>query len=162
MQEYIQLHRINWTRYRSVADFLFRQGKNAKEVFIIMQETYPNRAPELDTIQRWRRKFDEGEMIASYVLSPGRMLVVGLGPEIKRIIDQDPYISLRRIAYLLDHNKLAIQSAITRDTQFHKVHTRLTPHQLDDTNRIKGVNGAKIILHTLQILRLRTIICFVD
>ncbi|KAA6385447.1 MAG: hypothetical protein EZS28_019026 [Streblomastix strix] len=148
MQEYIQLHRIDWMRYRSVADFLFRQGKNAKEVFIIMQETYPNRAPELDTIQRWRRKFDDGEMIVSYVLSPGRMPIVGLGPDIKRIIDQDPYISLRRIAYLLGHDKLTIQNAITRETQFHKVHTRWIPHQLDDTNWIKRVNS---LLEALQI-----------
>ncbi|KAA6396486.1 MAG: putative mariner transposase C9 mutant [Streblomastix strix] len=150
MQEYIQLHRIDWTRYRSVADFLFHQGKNAKEVFIVMQETYPNRAPELDTIQRWRRKFDEREIIVCYVLSPVRMPIVGLGPEIKRIIDQDPYISLQRIAYLLGLDKLIIQNAITRETQFHKVHTRWIPHQLDDTNRIKRVNGAKFMLPTLR------------
>ncbi|KAA6357397.1 MAG: hypothetical protein EZS28_047075 [Streblomastix strix] len=124
MQKYIQIHRIDWIRYRSVADFLFRHEKNAKEIFIIMQETHPNRAPELDTIQPWRRKFDEGEMIVSYVLSPGRMSIVGLKPEIKRIIDQDPYISLLSIAYLLGHDKLTIQNEITRETQFHKVHTR--------------------------------------
>ncbi|KAA6365379.1 MAG: hypothetical protein EZS28_039095 [Streblomastix strix] len=54
LMKYILLQRIDWTRYRSVADFLFRQGNNSREVFIMMAESYPNRAPELDTIQRWK------------------------------------------------------------------------------------------------------------
>ncbi|KAA6356546.1 MAG: hypothetical protein EZS28_047927, partial [Streblomastix strix] len=35
-------------------------------------------------------------------------------------------------------------------TQCHKVHTRLIPNQLDDTTRVKRVNGAKIMLPTLR------------
>ncbi|KAA6365378.1 MAG: hypothetical protein EZS28_039094, partial [Streblomastix strix] len=78
------------------------------------------------------------------------MPIIGLGLEIKRIIDGDPYVSLRRIGYLLGHDKLTIKNAISRETQFHKVHTKWIPHQLDDQLRYKRVHGAKIMLATLK------------
>ncbi|KAA6403064.1 MAG: hypothetical protein EZS28_001422, partial [Streblomastix strix] len=59
MKEFITLHRIDWIRFRAVAEDYFRRGVHFEEAYIEMSETYGGICPEKDTLYRWEKKFNE-------------------------------------------------------------------------------------------------------
>ncbi|KAA6395575.1 MAG: hypothetical protein EZS28_008900 [Streblomastix strix] len=140
--EYITLHQIDWIRYRSVVDFMFRQGNIAIEVFDIMNRIYQGRAPEFDTIIRWKNKFSQGLELVYAMTTPGRMPIIGLGPEIIKLMQQDQYISIKRIAAFLGHAKstivkqfrMKLSIIVFIQSGFHTNYTIL-----QDTNVFKGL-----------------------
>ncbi|KAA6384651.1 MAG: hypothetical protein EZS28_019821 [Streblomastix strix] len=70
-----------------------------------MSLTYLGRATELDTIMRWKNKFCQGQELVYEIMTPGRMPIISLGPEIIKLTENDPYISVRCIATFLGRSK---------------------------------------------------------
>lgn len=72
MDEFIALLRIDWIRFRAVAEDYFRHGVHFKEAYIEMSVTYGGICQEKDTLQRLEKKFKEIGDIVCYISVPYR------------------------------------------------------------------------------------------
>ncbi|KAA6386245.1 MAG: hypothetical protein EZS28_018226 [Streblomastix strix] len=91
--------------------------------------------------------YEELLCISAY---PGRFPIIGLRIQIKRFIEEDPYISLTRIADCLGYDEATIRRAIAWETDYHRVYLKQVPHTLDAAMKQKRVQGAKIILTVIR------------
>ncbi|KAA6384012.1 MAG: hypothetical protein EZS28_020460 [Streblomastix strix] len=118
--KHVTLGNVDFLRFRAVAVDHFLRGENHIETYVDMMSIYGAICPELDTVFRWHKQFqDEKELI--HLVSPSGLLrICGLGTELEKLINQDRHISLRRLADTVNHDKKVIKRIIREETQFHQ------------------------------------------
>ncbi|KAA6355875.1 MAG: putative mariner transposase [Streblomastix strix] len=147
---FVRLTQIDWTRFHSIADFLFRQGKNHKEVYEELLKSFNGIAPEENTVYKWHVKFLEGNPLVSIAVLPGRPPITGLGPGIEKIIQEDKYITLTRLAAIFGIAKETVRRIIIEETSYIRVGTRFIPHRITPAQKQVRVQLAQSMFATIR------------
>ncbi|KAA6385817.1 MAG: putative mariner transposase [Streblomastix strix] len=150
---YVSLGKLDFIRFRAVALDHFIRGENHVETYVDMISIYGSLCPELDTIRRWRKAYEDEQDLVRYVIPSGRLRIHGLGNELTKLISLDRNISLRRLADTLGHDKQIIKRIIREETDFKRVHLRWVPRKLTTLQRIARVEGARSMLPIIQLAR---------
>jgi transposase len=132
MADFVNLHRIDWIRFKAVAEDYFRRGRHYEETYMEMKDTYEGICPEKNTIYKWEKSFRASGNIVHFTNSSGRPRLYGLAGKILPLIEMDRSISLRRLADLLGSSREAIAKSIELDLLLHSVSLRWIPHKLSE------------------------------
>ncbi|KAA6362343.1 MAG: hypothetical protein EZS28_042129, partial [Streblomastix strix] len=71
----IQLHEIDFIRFRTLVEDRFRQGFSNEQTFENLREIYGSISPELGTIRNLRTQFEKEETIVTFGLRTGRLKI---------------------------------------------------------------------------------------
>ena len=134
-------------------DFIAKNGRNyrtRRELQAALEASFPNVPCKYSTLTRecrkslWPPKDDDDE-------NPiGRPPDKAFHADIKRLLEEDPQISARQIAWRLgrDHSSVLYVLKNVFGLEFKK--TRWVPHQLSEDDRKRRVSLSKALLETLQ------------
>ncbi|KAA6403261.1 MAG: hypothetical protein EZS28_001204 [Streblomastix strix] len=95
--------RIDWIRFRSVAEDFFRRGEEFNTIFDIMRATYGKINPERDTLYRWERVLNRREI--SRLAGVLNHSIASIGTAIDRDLRMKR-VSLRWIPHILSQMNL--------------------------------------------------------
>ncbi|KAA6371257.1 MAG: putative Mariner Mos1 transposase, partial [Streblomastix strix] len=156
MEEKISPKRIDWIRFRSVAEDYFRRNISFEACYEQMKITYGGIYPERDTLYRWERAFRESGNIVYYIKAPGAPQFRGLATQILPLIEQNSHISLRRMAEIINRSRQTIANVITRDLKLIRVSIRWIPHILSRSNLDERIDASNcLISHLWQIQKIK-------
>ncbi|KAA6400734.1 MAG: hypothetical protein EZS28_003737 [Streblomastix strix] len=145
--------RFDWVRYHAVAEFLFEQGYNYVQVFVELMRVYGNLVSEPDSIRRWQRKWEIGFPLMSMLDGTGRSKVSGYKERIEKILIENKYISLTRIAEEIKLKRFTIKRIIKVETDFRRVALCQVPYTLTNEINTKRVYKSRIMLEMLTNMR---------
>ncbi|KAA6366049.1 MAG: hypothetical protein EZS28_038424, partial [Streblomastix strix] len=108
-------------------------------------------------MNKWHGKFLEGNPLVSIAVLPGRPPITGLGPDFEKIIQEDKYITLARLAAIFGIAKETVRRIIIDETSYkskHSIHTSLNHSGRDaegdsiDERPRHFINDLKVMLTT--------------
>ncbi|KAA6403661.1 MAG: putative Mariner Mos1 transposase [Streblomastix strix] len=139
----VTLGEIDYLRFRVLVEHKLRLCESNEIIFHDLREIYGTISPECVTIRKWRAEFNKNKTLVVHPEHPGRPKITGLGPEVTKVIQDNPYISLRRLADTFHHDKKTIRRIIDEETEYIRVCLRFVPHILNNSNKIQRMDYAK-------------------
>lgn len=128
-------------------------GKSATEIHLELNEAWKDRAPSLRTVQRWMKDFNEGTRTnlddAPRSGRPRSTRTEELSNQVADLIKDDPHLSSRDIAELLNCNQSTILRILSDDLELRWVCSVWVPHDLTAEHRQLRVNCAKQLRRVL-------------
>ena len=146
---------MNKEEQRYVIHFFWLQKKRPKEIFEKMKVVYGEKTLNLMTIRRWMKKFDDGQDNINDSTRSGRPKKNHLILPIKKLLEENPYLSTKKMGEKLGVSKETINRILKEDLDMKKINFKWIPYVLDSGLRKKRVETSKILLSKLVNLSLR-------
>jgi hypothetical protein len=145
IQKLITLGKQDYYDFKVLCHYNFCRGLECIDCYKELSLVFGSLLPEPDTIQRWYKSLSEGKEIREMNLRGGKPPLSDLETTIKNIIDQDPYISLRRLERILGHSKKALKKIVEEKLNMRKLSTRWVPHILTPEQMQARVDAAELM-----------------
>ncbi|KAA6371122.1 MAG: hypothetical protein EZS28_033351 [Streblomastix strix] len=162
MSEFVTLRRIDWIRFKAVAEDYFLRGYNFEDTYAEMSITYAGICPEKNTLYKWEKSFKSSDTIVQYSLPSGRPRIYGLAGKILPHIMDYRSVSLTMLSNLLGQSREAINFAIENDLKMHQLSQRWILHQLSERNLEQRVEACGELVHFLGAHKIPDIAKFYD
>ena len=146
------------TQIRAVIHFLWKQGKTNTEITLEMKGVYGEEAPPLRTVQYWTKRFNEGDEKLEDKPRSGRPRKDHLVPVVASLLDENPFLSQKKIAKLTSTDHKIIHRILTEDLGLTRVNFRWIPYCLSQSQKDLRVEFSKSLLETLSKVSLNMVI----
>ncbi|KAA6374649.1 MAG: hypothetical protein EZS28_029824 [Streblomastix strix] len=110
----ITLCRIDNLRFRVLMENGIMHQMTNEEIYQDLREQFKGIAPEYKTVVAWRREYEKEGTIVQIGIHSGWPAILGLGAEIKKVIDEDTYIQIIAGSYFHKQNYLLKQTSLTK------------------------------------------------
>jgi histone-lysine N-methyltransferase SETMAR len=127
---YVTLTKLDFYNFKVLAHYNFSRRLSPEECHEEFGLIYGTLIPTLNTVRTWYKDLELGKEIREMNLKGGKPELKGLEVKIQQIIDDNPYISLRRMELMLGHSKKALKKIVQEKLGLEKVSTRWVPHIL--------------------------------
>ena len=128
-------------------------NSEARTIYEELYAVYGGQAPCLRTVERWCKRFCEGQEELEDEPQPGRPVTETPSENIQQarlIIDDDPCVTIEEVQEQTGSSYGTTQRIITNHLQFTKVTTRYLPKELTDFQRNEPVRICRQNLATFR------------
>jgi histone-lysine N-methyltransferase SETMAR len=136
-------------RDRAIVEMCFKMEMTQVQCFDHLYSLSKRQGPSQMTINKYYHELYEGTFSYVDILPEPKGPNPELVAEIDRVITQDPYLSLRKIAEEVNSNKDTVRSILIKSLGMTKIHCKWIPHYLTDAQKLTRVLLAKDMLKTL-------------
>jgi histone-lysine N-methyltransferase SETMAR len=134
---------------RVVLHFLWLKELPNKDITEELNNVYGEGTISLKTVQKWTKRFNDGhEGFDDYARS-GRPKSDELIPIVAHMLEKEPFLSQKKIAKALGVHPTTVHRILTEELELTRVNFRWIPHTLNDAQKAKRVEVAKILLKML-------------
>jgi len=129
--------------------FFFLQGKDPKEIHVILTETLGEHAPSYATVKNWFAQFKRGDFSTCDAPRPGRhktMTTPEIIDQIHELILGDRHVSAKSIAEQLDISRKRVGSIIHEDLDMRKLSAKWVPKCLNADQQRQRCQSSEQIL----------------
>jgi hypothetical protein len=140
---------MNEENLRAVIHFLYLEGETNINIHSRITRVWGPDRITLSCVQKWTKRFREGE--DCYLDKPrsGRPKIPDLSIRVQQLIEDQPWLSIKKIATYLGHSHNTISEVISEDLDFVRVNLKWVPHWLTDCQKSKRIEVSKILLEKL-------------
>ena len=135
---------------RSIAIFLYLQGKNNKEIYTDMCTVLQGNCVGYSTITRFIREYKVSNIIKPIKTNPKTKDFDDIDIRIQKIVDEEPFLSVRQISTRTGIPKSTVFYRMTEKIGYISKHLKWVPHLLSDEQKQNRVNIAIDLLRILQ------------
>ena len=132
---------------RSVIHFLFLKGHSNKEIHKEIILVYGNVVIKLMTVQKWTKRFGEGDYSLDDKPRGDRLVKNELVDKIKNMLKEEPYLSKKKIVSFLELSTGIVSRILRNELGLNKVNFRWIPHTLNDHQKLKRTFMSDAIYH---------------
>jgi hypothetical protein len=129
--------------------FLFMQGKRSKAIHGELSGVLGEAAVSLMTINRWCRRFKDGNLSLDDEFRSGRA-GNDIGAAISQFLSKEPFLSAHILAKRFAVSPHTIKEILTRDLGMRKFTRRWVTHDLSAADEAKRVVDARTLLQALR------------
>ena len=137
--------------FRAVIHFLFLKGLTNAAIYDEITAVYGNgtQAISLSMIKFWTKEFKEGRTSLVDRERSGRPRIPGLADRVKAFMDENPFVSQKKLAkiFVVDHKTM--HTILTEDLNLVRVNFKWIPHTLSESQRRERVALAHGLLGVL-------------
>jgi len=140
---------MNKIEYRSVIKFLFKEGNNAQQIKVRMDNVYGDSSPSYSTIKEWIKQFKLGRESVFDEPRAGRPTEVVNTDTIalvEEIVLEDRRLKTKEIAARLDISKTSILRILHDHLHMNKISARWVPKLLSAVQKKQRVECCKEFL----------------
>ena len=148
------LQNIIKAEIRAVIHYYFLRKKSPIQIHDRLLRAYFDCTPSLRTVQKWVKRFTDWKIGVEDEQRCGRPKR-NLADEISKIIDDDPYLSCKKIATTVSASRMTVKRIITEDLNMFRLNAKWIPHELTDANKKSRVEGAANMLSAIKNLSSR-------
>lgn len=143
------------THYRFYTFTRQKLGKSAIEIHQELTTAWGDDVPSLRTVQRWLKNITEDVELSDAARSgrPRTSRTDEMTALVSEMIEDDPHLSSRDLATLLNSDHSTILRILREDLQMRFVCSVWVPHQLSDDHRELRVNCAKHLRRVLLAMK---------
>lgn len=134
---------------RSVVKFLWLKDYNNKDIYEEICSVYGEEKMTLREIQNRIKSLEEGNHSLFDKVRSGRPLKNDLIDPISHIMEEDPYISTKKLAKKLNVAKQTIKRILIEELHMVKINFKWVPYTLNENIRKQRIEMAKKLLHFL-------------
>jgi hypothetical protein len=147
----------DFSLFRFYAFTRFKLGVSGKAVFDELQTAWGQQAPSYSAVKKWKLEHSHGTRLsfedAPRTGRPSKTRTNDLVNSVNEIITDDPKLSTRDIALLLDVDHMTIHRILTENLLLRNVCSVWIPHLLSPAHKELRVNCAKGIRKRLNTLK---------
>lgn len=130
--------------------FLHRGGMPANSIQEKLTETYGSAAYKIGAVTYWIRQIILGRINLHEEPPREKPIDEGITNAVKRMIEQNPFLSARQIAKVLGISPNTVIDRLVNYLEYKNFHTRWVPHHLSMDQKRNRVECAKSMLAILQ------------
>ena len=135
---------------RAVIHYCYLRGLTPIETEAEMKPVYGRQMCHIKTIRNWFANFDQGRKELSDLPRSGRPADNTCLDDILNLLDEQPFISARRMAEVLGIPKTTVLTKLHDELDFIKVNLRWVPHFLSNENKQQRVEYSQALLEYLE------------
>lgn len=128
---------------RSVVKFLWLKDYNNKDIYEEICSVYGEEKMTLREIQNRTKSLEEGNHSLFDKVRSGRPLKNDLIDPISHIMEEDPYISTKKLAKKLNVAKQTIKRILIEELHMVKINFKWVPYTLNENIRKQRIEMAK-------------------
>lgn len=130
--------------------FMHRGGMPANKIQEKLTETYGSAAYKIGSVTYWIRQIKLGRINLHEELPREKPIDEGITNAVKRMIEQNPFLSARQIAKVLGISPNTVIDRLVNYLEYRNYHTRWVPHHLSIDQKQIRVECAKSMLTILR------------
>jgi hypothetical protein len=135
---------------RTVIHFFHLLDVLDEDILAPLDSTYREGGINLKTAQRWSSKFPNGETDFGNEPMPGRRRQNEKLPVIGTMIEENPYLSQKKIAQILPPCYDIVKRLITKDLNLHHVNFKSVPQALTVSRKLERVKISRKLFGQLN------------
>jgi len=135
---------------RSVIHFLYLKDFKTTDILLELEHVYGEASVTLRAVQQWVKAFQEGRTELNDLPRPGRPRDPTNIAKIRDLIQENPFLSQKKICQILGIHHQTARRIIEEDLQFRRINFRWIPHSLDSSQKASRVRVAKELLQMLE------------
>jgi hypothetical protein len=139
--------------FRAIAFHLFVTGYHYSEAFVCIRTLYGSLAPELPTVKKWFAAIESGEFALVRQRLGGKQIKKNLSLSICEMLKEYPKASTKFLASCLGGHPNTVKDRLINDLGMKQIKFQWIPHLLTSNQKLKRIEGAKIIETALKIHR---------
>jgi hypothetical protein len=136
-------------RDRALVELCYKEGLTQQEAFEKLQQLYDD-GPSRKTIYNYYETILDGSFCDVDPLPCPRSDDLDLMKNVSKAILHDPYLSLRRLADVVNSNKDSVRAILINQLGLRKLHCKWVPHTLNKLQKLARVTGAVEMLSSLR------------
>jgi histone-lysine N-methyltransferase SETMAR len=145
VSRYVSLTKQDFYDFKVLVYYNFRRGLSEDTCFNELSLYFGSLIPQKETIKDWYNDLYLGKEIRELKLGGGRPQIRGLEARIAELLQENPYLSLKRMKKILGHDKKIIKRIITAELKMERVSTRWVPHILTPEQMETRVDLAELM-----------------
>jgi len=135
---------------RGIIWFYQRLGKSISETKQDLDRVYGEKAPSMNTVRLWWYRAEEGCTQVSDRPRPGRPTIPGSAELVSRLLEEQPFASLRSMSMELGLSKSTIENVVKSELGMRHFDLRWVPHTLSAAQKAKRVDVSAGLLAILD------------
>ena len=135
---------------RSVIKFLWLQDKSNIQIYESINRTYGKEQISLRQIENRTKSLDDDTFSIFDKKRSGRPLKNELVDPISNLLEEDPYISTKKLAKKLNVDKKTVKRVLIEELHMVKIYFKWIPYNLTDKIRAKRIEIATQLLNFLS------------
>jgi len=137
---------------RAVIRYLFLKGISNKEIADEINECYGNgeQVVSLSMVKYWTLQFRQGRELISDKVRTGRPTIPGLADRVIQELDQNPFLSQKKLSVLLGIEQRTIHRVLVSELCLVRVSFRWIPHNLTQRQKEERVKMASELATFLE------------
>jgi transposase len=124
---------------RGVIHFLWMEGGSNREIAVRIHARYGNDSVSIRTIQNWTWRFASGDHTLEDAPPAGRHRSTEHVDEIRWPLEDDPFISQKKIEKTLDVHHATVKRILVKNLWPRKVNFKWIPHRRNEAQKAERV-----------------------
>jgi transposase len=139
---------MNEVEQRFVVKYFFFKGWGNKKITAELQTTFHNSAIFNLTVNRWIRKFNNGDFSSGDDPRPGRPMAI-FGPVLQKFLDRCPFSNIKVISSHFRISPPTVKEIMRGELGLKKFSRKCVPHFLSDGEKRSRIDASQKLLSML-------------